>query len=104
MHLEESAEITSMQEVSAAVVPRWSLEVELHRVFTSRMASSSLSSQRVLSAFPFLTPEEFECACRAFLDRIDVLGNLDGVGWSSIRFVQQVAAAFSLGLFPTSVQ
>ncbi|KAK6838313.1 hypothetical protein RU639_000918 [Aspergillus parasiticus] len=78
-----------MQEVSAAVVPRWSLEVELHRVFTSRMASSSLSSQRVLSAFPFLTSEEFECACRAFLDRIHVLGNLDGVGWSSIRFVQQ---------------
>ncbi|KAE8376841.1 autophagy-related protein Atg10 [Aspergillus bertholletiae] len=53
------------------------------------MASSSLSSQRVLSAFPLLTPEEFECACRAFLDRIHVLGNLDGAEWSSVRFVQQ---------------
>ncbi|KAE8163150.1 hypothetical protein BDV40DRAFT_263413 [Aspergillus tamarii] len=68
------------------------------------MASSSLLNQGVLSAFPLLTSEEFECACRAFLNRIHVLGNLDGVGWPSIRFVQQVAAAFSLGLFPYSAQ
>ncbi|KAB8256256.1 autophagy-related protein Atg10 [Aspergillus pseudonomiae] len=82
-----------MQKVSAADVPCRSVEVESHRVFTSRMASSSLSSQRVVSAFPLLTPEEFECACRAFLDRIHVLGSLDGVGWSSIRFVQQATGA-----------
>ncbi|KAB8230666.1 autophagy-related protein Atg10 [Aspergillus alliaceus] len=53
------------------------------------MAYSSLSTQRSLSTFPFLTPEEFECACRAFLNRIHVLGNRDRMGWLSTRLVQQ---------------
>ncbi|KAE8147034.1 autophagy-related protein Atg10 [Aspergillus avenaceus] len=50
--------------------------------------SPSLSDQIPLSTFPFLTLQEFECACRAFLNRIHVLG-LEGVRWSSARFAQQ---------------
>ncbi|KAB8070683.1 autophagy-related protein Atg10 [Aspergillus leporis] len=50
---------------------------------------STLSRQSFLSAFPFLTPEEFGCACRAFLDRIHVVNDIDRVGWSSTRLVQE---------------
>ncbi|KAE8350175.1 autophagy-related protein Atg10 [Aspergillus coremiiformis] len=59
------------------------------------MASSSLSSSRSLSTFPFLTQEEFEYACHMFLNRINMLDNLGGEGgWSSIRLVQQTTGLF----------
>jgi hypothetical protein len=44
------------------------------------------------SAFPFITEDEFEGACRAFLDRVRV-GGRSKVGWSSIRL--QVISSFS---------
>ncbi|KKK18828.1 hypothetical protein ARAM_005216 [Aspergillus rambellii] len=43
--------------------------------------SSDLAS---LSTFPFLTPDEFQGACRAFLHRVHVVG-LAKVGWLSIQ-------------------
>lgn len=74
-------------DASAALVCR--SVVGLHRVFTSRMASS-LSSRPTLSGFPLLTAEEFETACHAFLDRIHVVDDTK-VGWSSIRLDQRVS-------------
>ncbi|KAL6235148.1 hypothetical protein BDW75DRAFT_147370 [Aspergillus navahoensis] len=41
--------------------------------------------QGVLSFFPYLTNDEFESGCRAFLHRIQVMGRLP-VSWSSIQF------------------
>lgn len=44
-----------------------------------------------LSAFPFLTPDEFDAACRALAERTRscTAAQLDG-GWSSARLVTQV--------------
>ncbi|OJJ29536.1 hypothetical protein ASPWEDRAFT_307331 [Aspergillus wentii DTO 134E9] len=64
----------------------------IHRILTRRMASSS-SSLGTLSVFPLLSTDEFESACRAFLDRVDVLGIPDRLGWSSVRVEQQVVLA-----------
>ncbi|CEN61530.1 hypothetical protein ASPCAL08184 [Aspergillus calidoustus] len=47
-------------------------------------ASSCLPSQGTLSVFPFLVHDEFESACRAFLDRVRTAGG-SIVQWSSIR-------------------
>ncbi|KAL4985050.1 hypothetical protein BDW68DRAFT_189980 [Aspergillus falconensis] len=41
--------------------------------------------QSVLSSFPYLTNDEFESGCRAFLHRVQVAGRLPKP-WSSIRF------------------
>ncbi|PYH94426.1 autophagy-related protein Atg10 [Aspergillus ellipticus CBS 707.79] len=46
--------------------------------------ASPPSSQRTLSAFPLVTAEEFDAACRAFLNRVHVVGDTV-MGWSSIR-------------------
>ncbi|KAL4975774.1 hypothetical protein BDW66DRAFT_160223 [Aspergillus desertorum] len=43
------------------------------------------SRQGVLSSFPYLTNDEFESGCRAFLHRVQVTGRLP-LPWSSIRF------------------
>ncbi|KAL2808680.1 hypothetical protein BJX63DRAFT_23487 [Aspergillus granulosus] len=49
------------------------------------MASSScLQSQSALSVFPFLTDDEFESACRAFLERVHTARS-SAMRWSSIR-------------------
>ncbi|KAL4913201.1 hypothetical protein BDW62DRAFT_220842 [Aspergillus aurantiobrunneus] len=68
---------------SAAIACRSEFDsgCRIHRAFTSRMALG----QGSLSCFPFLTIDEFEGACRAFLDRVHVAGT-SAVGWSSIRF------------------
>ncbi|KAJ5157544.1 uncharacterized protein N7482_008644 [Penicillium canariense] len=44
----------------------------------------------VLSAFPYLTPDEFDCACRALVDRAGscTAAQTDG-GWSTLRLVSQ---------------
>ncbi|KAL3441148.1 hypothetical protein BJX65DRAFT_314099 [Aspergillus insuetus] len=47
-------------------------------------ASSCLLSQGTLSVFPFLAHDEFESACRAFLDRVRTARS-SIVQWSSIR-------------------
>ncbi|KAL4996846.1 hypothetical protein BDV10DRAFT_195624 [Aspergillus recurvatus] len=41
--------------------------------------------QGVLSSFPYLTNDEFESGCRAFLHRVQVIGTLP-MPWLSIRF------------------
>ncbi|KAF7597417.1 hypothetical protein BBP40_003664 [Aspergillus hancockii] len=85
-----SSEDVNARSVCSLLVSCRSVEVVSHRVFTSRMASPfTLTRQRSLSAFPFLTPEEFECACCAFLDRVHMVDNIDKEGWSSTRLVQQ---------------
>jgi hypothetical protein len=90
-----SSEYVNARGICSWLVSCRSVEVVLHRVFASRMAlPSTLSRQSFLSAFPFLTPEEFGCACRAFLDRIHVVNDIDRVGWSSTRLVQEVVDAF----------
>ncbi|KAH8422928.1 uncharacterized protein LDX57_000684 [Aspergillus melleus] len=43
-----------------------------------------------LLAFPSLSPEEFQDACRAFVARVHAVGT-STVGWSSIRLTQQVS-------------
>ncbi|KAI9373327.1 hypothetical protein BJX61DRAFT_552311 [Aspergillus egyptiacus] len=52
----------------------------VYRICTGPMAVRSCSS---ISAFPFLSPDEFEAACCVFLDRIQVAAR--HVAWSSIR-------------------
>ncbi|KAL4783483.1 hypothetical protein BJX76DRAFT_255693 [Aspergillus varians] len=42
------------------------------------------SGQDALSSFPFLSNDEFEAACRAFLGRVHVAG-MSTLAWSSIR-------------------
>ncbi|KAK9561972.1 hypothetical protein V6Z88_003507 [Aspergillus fumigatus] len=55
---------------------------------------TSSSSQGPLSAFPSLTPEEFSCACRAFLSRVQNLASDPiHVRWSSIELVQKTTGA-----------
>ncbi|GFG02732.1 autophagy-related protein Atg10 [Aspergillus lentulus] len=55
---------------------------------------TSPSSQGPLSAFPSLTPEEFACACRAFLSRVhDLARDPVHVHWSSVRLVQKTTGA-----------
>ncbi|KAF9886195.1 hypothetical protein FE257_011918 [Aspergillus nanangensis] len=55
------------------------------------MASSSSFSNQVpsLSTFPFLTPQEFDCACDAFVDRVIHVSNISNVGWFSVRVVHE---------------
>ncbi|KAL4776222.1 hypothetical protein BDW60DRAFT_224058 [Aspergillus nidulans var. acristatus] len=43
------------------------------------------SKHGVLSSFPYLTNDEFESGCRAFLHRVQVAGRLP-MPWSSVRF------------------
>ncbi|KAL4737473.1 hypothetical protein BDV11DRAFT_206746 [Aspergillus similis] len=43
------------------------------------------SKQAVLSSFPYLTNDEFESGCRAFLHRVQVTSRLP-MPWSSVRF------------------
>ena len=44
-----------------------------------------------LATFPFLTPDEFDCACRALVERVRscTAAQVEG-GWSSARLVTQV--------------
>ncbi|THC95945.1 hypothetical protein EYZ11_004587 [Aspergillus tanneri] len=66
-------------------------------------STSAFASASSLSVCPFLTREEFECACRAFLDRVHLLG-LSAVGWSSIQLVHQVVVSLlSIYVFPAAV-
>ncbi|KAI9039074.1 ATG3/ATG10 family protein [Aspergillus affinis] len=48
-----------------------------------------------LLAFPSLSPEDFQHACRAFLARVHAVGT-STVGWSSIRLTHPVYLALSL--------
>ncbi|KAL3430823.1 hypothetical protein BDV09DRAFT_188926 [Aspergillus tetrazonus] len=43
------------------------------------------SKQGVLASFPYLTNDEFESGCRAFLHRVQLTGRLP-MQWSSVRF------------------
>ncbi|KAL4940804.1 hypothetical protein BDV06DRAFT_14203 [Aspergillus oleicola] len=47
-------------------------------------AGSQPSGQGAAPSFPFLTNDDFESACRAFMDRVHVAGSLTS-GWSSVR-------------------
>lgn len=45
----------------------------------------------MLSAFPFLTPEEFNCACQKFAERARSCTVAQAEGkWSSVRLITQV--------------
>lgn len=48
------------------------------------------SSIPTVSAFPFLTVEEFRHACCYFLEKIRKFENSDDFNWSSIRLVEMV--------------
>ncbi|EAW11137.1 uncharacterized protein ACLA_088260 [Aspergillus clavatus NRRL 1] len=61
------------------------------------------SSLATLSAFPFLTLEEFWSACCALSSRLDGIADPARLGYSSIRLMQQVAVSNSPGLFKTPV-
>ncbi|GAD93518.1 autophagy-related protein Atg10 [Paecilomyces variotii No. 5] len=40
----------------------------------------------MLSDFPFLTPAEFDTACRVFVGRVHALGSPGVLGWTSVRW------------------
>jgi ubiquitin-like-conjugating enzyme ATG10 len=50
-----------------------------------------------LATFPFLTPDEFDCACRALVERVRscTAAQVEG-GWSSARLVTQNAVSLKI--------
>ncbi|KAJ9201133.1 hypothetical protein DTO027B5_7711 [Paecilomyces variotii] len=40
----------------------------------------------MLSDFPFLTPAEFDTACRVFVGRVHAFGSPEVLGWTSVRW------------------
>jgi hypothetical protein len=56
------------------------------------MDSVSKPTRTGLSAFPFLTPTEFHRACAAFTARVHAAGGPEAVGWSAVRWSQEVSA------------
>lgn len=82
----------SLLSLSPLITPRFG-QVEAvaafgHTAWLTAPESGDLLLAIMLSAFPFLTAEEFEDACRALADRA-CSSATDG-GWSSIRLVTQV--------------
>ena len=88
--------MTGLQHLCRSIVWVQWVEGVVHRVLTSRIGASDMTSflssgtaTGHVSSFPFLTPGEFDQACRDFCDRSHAWQVTDPGAWLSIHIVHQ---------------